>query len=581
MKMRLFACLFGIVLALSAWQTAWGGTWYVDGSAESSGDGTSWAEAFRTIQEGIDAADEGDAVVVGVGTYTENVKFRGTNIVLASTNPSDPSIVEQTVIDGNKAGAVVEFAGSEDETCVLLGFTITNGGDVRRGGGIRGGGSAATIEKNVITGNQASSSGGGVYQCRGTIRENTIGGNSTRTGGGLSFCHGDILNNTIMGNVAANQGGGLADSLGLIRGNAITGNSANNGGGLYRCDGEITENVISENTATGDNGRGGGLFFCDALITGNTISENTASEDGGGLYACNGTVQQNTISGNSCKGSGGGLAVCAGTIQTNTIAGNSAHYSGGGLYDCAGDILSNLIAGNSSTQTAGHGGGLASCHGAVVNNTVADNRARDGGGLHECTGVIQNCIIWGNEATFSGQQLELSAEPRFCCIEDWSGGGEGNIAGNPRFADGEGPDSDRSTWEDNDYRLTASWGMSPCVDRGRNEDWMRKAVDLDGNNRMFFGYSSVTVDVGAYEYGSFLFRVLKVERILDGEETRLRLTWGSRAEDSYIILSRLLIGDEEGGTPWIEEAVVPSQGDTTRWTAPAALGESKFYRVEL
>jgi hypothetical protein len=581
MKMRLFVFWFGIVLALSARQAAWGGTWYVDGSAESPGDGTSWAEAFRTIQEGIDAADEGDMVFVGVGTYAENIKFSGRNIVLTSTDPSDPSVVEQTVIDGNKAGAVVEFAGSEDETCVLKGFTITNGGEVRRGGGIHGGGSAATIEKNVITGNEASSSGGGVYRCRGTIRENTIRGNSTRTGGGLSFCHGHILDNAIMENVATNQGGGLGDCLGVIRGNTITENCANNGGGLYHCEGEIAENVISENTATGDNGRGGGLFFCGALITGNTISENSASGDGGGLYACNGTVQQNTITGNSCKGSGGALAVCAGTIQNNTIAGNDARWGGGGLFDCDGEVLSNLITGNVATEAGGYGGGLFDCDGVVMNDTIADNRARYGGGFYECTAVIQNCIIWGNQATFSGQQLELSSEPSFCCIQGWSGDNEGNTAGDPQFADEEGPDGDHFTWEDNDYRLTASWGMSPCVDKGTNEDWMRTAVDLDGNNRMYYGHSSMTVDMGAYEYGSFLFRVLKVETVQEGEETRLSLTWGSRAEDSYIVLSRVLMGGGEGDTPWTEEAIVQSEGQTTKWTDPAALSEKKFYCVEL
>jgi hypothetical protein len=45
--------------------------WYVDGDAASSGDGTSWSEAFMTIQEAIDAADEAryDEIWVKQGTY--------------------------------------------------------------------------------------------------------------------------------------------------------------------------------------------------------------------------------------------------------------------------------------------------------------------------------------------------------------------------------------------------------------------------------------------------------------------------------------------------------------------------------
>ncbi|TGO02188.1 hypothetical protein PN36_29155 [Candidatus Thiomargarita nelsonii] len=31
-------------------------TYYVDGDVESSGDGTSWATALKTIQEGVDAS---------------------------------------------------------------------------------------------------------------------------------------------------------------------------------------------------------------------------------------------------------------------------------------------------------------------------------------------------------------------------------------------------------------------------------------------------------------------------------------------------------------------------------------------
>jgi len=45
-----------------------------------------------------------------------------------------------------------------------------------------------------------------------------------------------------------------------------------------------------------------------------------------------------------------------------------------------------------------------------------------------------------------------------------------------------------------DYRLS---DKSPCVDAGRLRNWMKKAVDLDGNQRV----TGKTVDIGAYEYG--------------------------------------------------------------------------------
>lgn len=61
--------------------------WYVDGAVLASGNGRSWETAFKTIQEGIDAAGETDQVIVAQGTYAENLVFRGKNIILRSTDP--------------------------------------------------------------------------------------------------------------------------------------------------------------------------------------------------------------------------------------------------------------------------------------------------------------------------------------------------------------------------------------------------------------------------------------------------------------------------------------------------------------
>ena len=49
-------------------------TIYVDKSVASSGDGTSWATAFKTIQEGCDAASssEVDTVLVAPGEYGDD-----------------------------------------------------------------------------------------------------------------------------------------------------------------------------------------------------------------------------------------------------------------------------------------------------------------------------------------------------------------------------------------------------------------------------------------------------------------------------------------------------------------------------
>jgi len=523
----MLALLAHALIALPLCSVRQAATWYVDGSVSASGDGSSWATAFQKIQEGIDAASDGDTVTVKQGTYFENVQFKGKNIVLQSLDPLGPGVVANTIIDGNKAGSVVTFDGTETEACVLSGFTIRNGRG-HSGAGIIGGNgdgrTLATVENNVITENWAERHGGGLFRCDGIIRNNTISENSCMLGGpwgggGLCDCNGTIQNNVITGN-RADRGGGLLYCDGEIQDNEITGNSAldyhSEGGGLAWCDGAIRNNTICENSAEG---WGGGLFCCDGIIDDNMISGNTATHDGGGLYSCNGTVQNNVVTGNSAEIHGGAFSYCDGVIRGNIITGNSAPFHGGGLHSCDGTIENNLISRNSADLGAGlyecggtirnnavvhnlarrYGGGLFRCNARVSSNTIAANSAgRQGGGLYDCRGTVRNCIIWGNWAE-EGSQIYVygSWEPTHSCIEGWTAGGEGNISEDPRFLDPDGPDDDPETYEDNDYHLAEG---SPCIDAGLNEDWMWEAVDLDRRPRILCGVSSLTVDMGAYEY---------------------------------------------------------------------------------
>jgi uncharacterized repeat protein (TIGR01451 family) len=141
--------------------------WYIDGDVPSSGDGTSWAQAFKTIQEGIDASASADTVLVHPNTYIENINFNGKNITVKSTDGA-----EKTVIDGNKSDSVVKFVNGENATAVLDGFTITNGTGTLEtpSGGVsgrtHGGGiwvyndSSPTLKNLIVTGNDGNHGGG-------------------------------------------------------------------------------------------------------------------------------------------------------------------------------------------------------------------------------------------------------------------------------------------------------------------------------------------------------------------------------------------------------------------------------------
>ncbi|UCF44039.1 MAG: hypothetical protein JSV99_03735 [Planctomycetota bacterium] len=77
---------------------------------------------YQTIQAAIHAAGCRDTIVVAPGLYEETVYFLGKNITLTSIDPTDPNVVNDTIIDD-----IVVFRGTEDPNCTLTGFNIDGG----------------------------------------------------------------------------------------------------------------------------------------------------------------------------------------------------------------------------------------------------------------------------------------------------------------------------------------------------------------------------------------------------------------------------------------------------------------------
>ena len=212
---------------------------------------------YPTIGKAIEAATDGTVIIVAPGVYKENIKISGKNIILRSVNPTDPDIVSRTVIDGGGADTVVVFSGDELTTCILAGFTITNGMGVARSGGIRGNGTLAHIRNNRITGNVSSPQ---------SVDSDYIGGR----GGGIEGCDGIIECNIIAENSAIGVSSSNEDSISL-------------GGGIFDCNGVIRNNLIFENHAE-VHGAGGGIAYCNAGIENNVFYHNIAADSGGGIF---------------------------------------------------------------------------------------------------------------------------------------------------------------------------------------------------------------------------------------------------------------------------------------------------------
>ena len=244
---------------------------------------------YATIQAALNAAADGEFVVVADGTYTGpgnyQLRFHGRNICLRSQNGPDDCL-----IDCQQDGVGVEFSDAEKQGAQLAGFTITGGSD----GGIECSDSSPTITDCTIAGN----AGRGIYCFHGSprITDCVITGNTADgDGGGVCCVVGSprITGCTITGNTAGHDGGGVRCSVGIprITGCAITGNTADdNGGGVYciASNPRITDCTITGNTATY---RGGGVWCDEGIprITGCTLTGNAAGYQGGGVYCDDGS----------------------------------------------------------------------------------------------------------------------------------------------------------------------------------------------------------------------------------------------------------------------------------------------------
>ena len=100
-----------------------------------------------TIQAGIDAAMDGDEVVVAPGTYFETIDFNSKAITVRSSD--GPQV---TTIDAQRLGTVVTCVSGQGMS--LEGFTIT-GGDAAVGGGMINDNSSPSIVDCVFVGNTA------------------------------------------------------------------------------------------------------------------------------------------------------------------------------------------------------------------------------------------------------------------------------------------------------------------------------------------------------------------------------------------------------------------------------------------
>ena len=181
---------------------------------------------FDTIQDAIDAAEEGDTVLVHPGVYNENVNFRDRNLTLASLflTTGDDAYIDSTVIDGGGNGITVNIRNGQSEETVVSGLTIRNGA-ANYGAGIYINGTTPTLDHLVVTSNTAARFGGGIYathDAHPTLSHITISGNTGEIGNGGIHIYDNssavFVNSILYGNAPPALPGGLTVTYSDVEG---------------------------------------------------------------------------------------------------------------------------------------------------------------------------------------------------------------------------------------------------------------------------------------------------------------------------------------------------------------------------
>jgi hypothetical protein len=416
-------------------------------------------KTYTTIQSGIDAAVNGDTVLVAPGTYDEHISFKGKAITVTSSGGAAVT----TINGGNIGGmATVLFVNHEQRDSIISNLTITGGGDTifagASDGGIYVGGddaytnsAAPTIQNNIITANYCANID--VEAAAPAILNNEISGLLQDLQGtqGEDYC---------TANAAIFLGG--TPNFSAYKGSTVAGNTIENnltGTGIYQ------------------------FAASNSVITNNIIRKNVSYSVGSAFdeeNSFNTTLVQNLIYGNTSD--------CAGAISflepsiliaNNTIVDNiTVPVSSGSNCIAVAQIYPNNY--GESYYTA-----------LIINNIISGSTSYpavdcslfDGPNLMDQP-TFQNNILYNASGPFFGSH----------CVD--VSGEDNNITADPQFVSA-------ST---GDYHLKSS---SPAIDAGANSvlrtfytmTGKNFSTDFDGNPRIQATKSTdCIIDMGAYEY---------------------------------------------------------------------------------
>jgi len=489
-----------------------GRTVYVDSAATGNSSGSSWPNAFTSLQAAINLVRSGcaDTIKVAAGTYMPTENLRG-----VTANPSSfsgyvfqlPSNI--TILGGYSHGGSAVAEPVSNKTIL---FDKNNVGSLILAGNV----SNVTLRGLYIQNGDASYSSGDSVSVNGV-------GYSLSDGGGMLAENSEIqMSDCIFeNNYAGNDGGGLAliNSIFKIKRCSFESNrSTYEGGGMYIVAagaGSLIDSSYFSNNLTLMFGGGfaieqnsDSLTISNTRFTGNytTVSLGNVG-GGGGLYSASQTpltISKCVFDSNKAF-YGGALYLDDGSLSTiskSYFFGDTATQSGGAIRNRGTVfIYTSIFSGNNAANI----GGALYAEGTsyiYFSDFVRNNAAVEGGAIDgEYTYNAYNSIFWAN--TVADDSLRSTADVNganylnYCSLQVYPPSqADGNISGfDPFFVNINnivGPDGILGTTDDGlNLKLT-----SPVVNDGRAQyDTTIISTDIDGSPR----WQSIYPDMGAYE----------------------------------------------------------------------------------
>lgn len=387
---------------------------FVDGSIPVSGDGSSWATAYKTLQEALESCGVQE-IWVKSGTYLP------TKDALGDANPTDPRDKTFHLVNG------VRIYGGFNGTETLLSqrdpvanLTILSG-DFNNDDVVTGTGASLAITNNVENAYHVLFS---ISDLNTTI----IDGFTVRGGNANGTTSAAAVESFA---ASRGRGGGMVNGLSspVVNNMIFTGNSSTIGGGMYNSGNPgptITNCTFSLNLAPVTSAFAGGMCNINSspVITNCTFTGNrNATQSGGAMY------NQNSFPAITGSAFNGNASVFGGAILNNTsslpvitncsFSNNTSSSNGGAIF--------NANTSNTTITGCTFNNNISGANGGAINNSTSSNP------------TVTNCSFTGNQAQFGAAVNSNAASPvynscRFIANMASLGGGAANLDGTANLA---------------------------------------------------------------------------------------------------------------------------------------------------